>query len=225
MHGAAPSSTHMASIKRPRPVEVPILFTLSAVLATLSFLASAPIADERVSRRDAASLKQKVASIAAEGQRTGKRGGSAQKLTTVTENEVNAYLAYDAPEQLPSGVVEPSVNILGTGRISGRAVVDLDAVRKQRTSTSLFDPTNYLRGRLPVAAAGMLSTSNGVGRFELESANVAGIPIPKVFLQEIVSYYSRTPDNPSGIALDDPFALPAQIREIQVERGQAVIVQ
>ena len=30
---------------------------------------------------------------------------------------------------------------------------------------------------------------------------------------------------PSGIGLDDPFALPARIREIQVERGQAIIVQ
>jgi hypothetical protein len=46
-----------------------------------------------------------------------------------------------------------------------------------------------------------------------------------MILQEIVSYYSRTAENPSGISLDDPFALPARIREIQVERGQAIIVQ
>jgi hypothetical protein len=84
---------------------------------------------------------------------------------------------------------------------------------------------NYLTGRLPVTATGVLKTSNGVGRFELESAHVSSIPIPKMLLQEIVSYYSRTPDNPSGISLDDPFALPARIREIQVERGQAIIVQ
>jgi hypothetical protein len=126
---------------------------------------------------------------------------------------------------LPAGVVEPSVTILGTGRVSGRAVVDLDAVRRQKAPTSLLDPMNYLTGRLPVTATGVLKTSNGVGRFELESARVSSIPIPKVLLQEIVSYYSRTPDNPSGISLDDPFALPARIREIQVERGQAIIVQ
>jgi hypothetical protein len=40
-----------------------------------------------------------------------------------------------------------------------------------------------------------------------------------------VSYYSRTPEKPAGIGLDDPFALPARIREIHVERGQAIIVQ
>jgi hypothetical protein len=76
-----------------------------------------------------------------------------------------------------------------------------------------------------VTATGVLKTSNGIGRFQLESAAVGGIPVPKILLQEIVSYYSRTPDKPSGIGLDDPFALPARIREIQVERGQAIIVQ
>ena len=64
-----------------------------------------------------------------------------------------------------------------------------------------------------------------MGRFQLESAAVGGMPIPKLVLQEIVGYYSRTPQNPSGINLDDPFALPARIREIQVQRGQAIVVQ
>jgi len=122
-------------------------------------------------------------------------------------------------------VVEPAVSILGTGRLAGRAVVDLDAVRRQKNPTSLLDPMNYLTGRLPVAATGVLKTSNGVGHFELESASVSGVPIPKLLLQEIVSYYSKTRENPAGINLDDPFALPAGIREIQVERGQAIVVQ
>ena len=109
--------------------------------------------------------------------------------------------------------------------LSGRAVVDLDAVRKAKNPTSLLDPMNYLMGRVPVTATGVLKTSNGVGHFALESASVGGVPIPKLILQEIVTYYSRTADNPSGVSLDDPFALPARIREIQVERGQAIIVQ
>ena len=71
----------------------------------------------------------------------------------------------------------------------------------------------------------MLRTSKGVGWLQLESAAVGGLPIPKILLQEIVGYYSRTATNPAGIKLDDPFALPARIREIQVERGQAIIVQ
>ncbi len=184
-------------------------------------LAGALRAAGPATRREATLLKQKVATITAFGEKPSREA----RRTTVTESEVNSYLVYEAKEQLPTGVVEPSVTILGTGRVSGRAIVDLDAVRKEKNPTSLLDPMNYLMGRLPVTATGVLRTSNGVGRFELESARVSSVPIPKLFLQEIVSYYSRTPEKPSGIGLDDPFALPARIREIQVERGQAIIVQ
>jgi hypothetical protein len=122
-------------------------------------------------------------------------------------------------------VVDPYITILGDGHVAGRATVDLDAVRKQKNPTSLLDPMNYLMGRLQVTASGVLRTTNGVGRFELQSTSVGGVPVPKLLLQEIVSYYSRTAQNPAGINIDDPFALPARIREIQVDRGQAIIVQ
>jgi len=201
-------------------------FSFEGVVAPVVVLgvvlaAATPRADDRASLRDAAAMKQKVGTITA----LGDRPSTKVRRTTVTENEVNAYLTYEAREQLPTGVVEPSLTILGTGRVSGRAVVDLDAVRKARTSTGLLDPRSYLFGHLPVTATGVLRTSNGVGRFDLESATVGGVPIPKLFLQEIVSYYSRSADRPEGISLDDPFELPARIREIEVERGQAIIVQ
>ena len=178
-------------------------------------------ADTRPNRRDSETLKQKVAVINAHAERPTRQG----RRTTVTESEVNAYLAYDAGTQNPAGVVEPSVTILGAGRLSGRAVVDLDAVRKSKNATSFWDPMSYLTGRLPVTATGTLKTSNGTAQFVLETAAIGGVPIPKLLLQEIVSYYSRTTSNPAGIGLDDRFALPARIREIQVERGQAIIIQ
>ena len=178
-------------------------------------------ADVRASKRDAALLKQKVATI---NDRAAKPSSVARRIT-VTENEVNSYLVYEARDQIPVGVVEPSITVIGPGRLSARAVVDLDAVRKQKAPTSLLDPMNYLMGRLAVTAVGTLKTANGVGRIELESSSVGSVPIPKILLQEIVSYYSRSAEKPAGISLDDPFPLPARIREIQVERGQAIIVQ
>lgn len=193
---------------------------LAVLILTLA-AAGAVAGAAGASKRDADVLRQKVASINSHAEKPVAEG----RRTTITENEVNAYLVYDAHEQLPAGVVEPSVTIMGTGRLSGRAVVDLDAVRKAKASPSILDPTNFLTGRLPVTAIGRLTTSNGMGRFQLESATVGGLPVPKILLQEIVSYYSKRPDKPAGIGLDDPFALPARIREIQVERGQAIIVQ
>jgi hypothetical protein len=194
---------------------------LARVLAVLALALPAWLHAAGPARRDADILKQKVALIV--------QAASAPRAqphrVTVTENEVNAYLAYDARPDLPVGVVNPVVTILGTGRLAGRAVVDLDAVRQQQNPTSLFDPTAYLSGHLPVSVTGVLKTSSGTGRFELESATIGGVPVPKFVLQQIVSFYSRTPETPAGINLDDPFELPARIREIQVERGQAIIVQ
>jgi hypothetical protein len=193
--------------------------TVSVVAGCL--LAVSPRADVRTSKKDAALLREKVATITAHGEKAVKQ----PRKTVLTENEVNSYLVYDAKEQLPVGVVDPWLSAVGPGRVSGRAVVDLDAVRKAKNPTSLLDPMNYLFGRLPVSATGTLKTSNGVGRFELESASAGSVPIPKMLLQEIISHYSRTKENPAGLSLDDPFTLPARIREIQVERGQAIIVQ
>jgi hypothetical protein len=193
-----------------------------ALAALALLLACAAFAGGPVTRQQSDVLKQKIAAIV----RTGIRPPSTQpQRTAVTEDEVNAYLAYDAAPDIPAGVVNPSVTILGTGRVSGRAIVDLDAVRKQQNPTSMLDPSSYLTGRLPVTATGVLRTSNGIGRFEFETATVGGVPLPKFLLQQIVSYYSRSPEKPGGISLDDPFALPVRIREIQVERGQAIIVQ
>jgi hypothetical protein len=194
---------------------------LMTVCAVATLGASAFGADARAQKREADLLRQKVDGINKHAERPTKQG----RRTTVTESEVNAYLAIDARPQLPTGVVDPSVTIVGTGRLSGRAVVDLDAVRTAKNPTSLLDPVNYLSGKVPVTATGVLTTKNGVGRFVLESAAIGRVPVPKLILQEIVSYYSRSAQKPGGIGLDDPFELPAKIREIQVLRGQAIIVQ
>jgi hypothetical protein len=198
----------------------PLRFAIGATLTGLMAAGSVG-ADMRGTKKDAALLRQKVAAITQLGAAPSREA----RRTTVTESEVNAFLAFDARTELPNGVVEPSVAILGTGRLSGRALVDLDAVRRQKNPTSLFDPTTYLTGRLPITAIGVLTTNNGKGRFQLESATVGGVPVPKMLLQEIVSYYSRSARVPGGINLDDPFALPSRIREIQVQRGLAVIIQ
>jgi hypothetical protein len=178
-------------------------------------------ADATASRQDADVLKQKVGAII----EAGALSSRGPRRTTVSEKELNAYLALDASKDLPTGVVEPSVSITGPGQISGRAVVDLDLMRKDQPPRGLLDPRRLLTGRLPVTASGTLQTGNGVAQFSLGSAAVGSIPVPKAVLQEILSYYSRSPELPDGLNLDAPFALPSNIREIQVDRGQAIVIQ
>src|SRR3954464_8757315 len=135
------------------------------VCAAVIISAGVVRADVRASRRDAELLKQKVAAITAQADRPTKAG----RRTIVTESEVNSYPAYDAHEQIPVGVVQPTTTVSGGNRLSGRAIVDLDAVRKQKAPTSLLDPMNYLMGRLAVTAVGRLKTANGAGTFKTES--------------------------------------------------------
>jgi hypothetical protein len=97
-------------------------------------------------------------------------------------------------------------------------------VRKQK-QRAWTDPMSYMTGRLPLTASGLLITQNGVGRFQLEAAEISGISIPKSLVQELLSYYSKSPEHPSGISMDDPFELPARIKEIRVGKGEAMVVQ
>lgn len=188
---------------------------LAAAGLSLSAAGPAPL------RRDADQLKRKIAAITEQSVRPSRLSFK----TMVTEQEVNAYLAFEVAPDLPAGVVDPSISILGDSRLVGRAVVDLDRVRHDRNPTNLLDPVRYLHGRLMVKATGLLHAASGLARFDLESADIAGVPIPKFLLQQIVTYYSRSPEHPSGISLDDPLPLPAGIRELQVEAGRAVVVQ
>ena len=40
-----------------------------------------------------------------------------------------------------------------------------------------------------------------------------------------MSYYSKTPEKPQGFDLDKPFDLPQNIRQVELQRGTATIVQ
>jgi hypothetical protein len=182
-------------------------------------------ADARFTQAGSDAFARKVALIVQGGTATTAAKSSGGKQTPILENEVNSYLRYELRDQVPTGVTEPTISILGDGRLSGTAVVDLDAVKQSRQSTSWFDPMRLLSGKLPVAATGVLQTQQGTGRFVLESAEISGIPVPKTVLQQVVSYYSKSAQNPSGVNLDDAFELPARIREIRVQPGQAIVVQ
>jgi len=197
------------------------LFTAVA-LSTVLFAGQAA-SDRKLTKQLGERFQAKLGRIVQTGDTPRGKSRAAQS-TQVTDVELNSYLRFQAADQVPSGIVDPLINAVGEGRVSGSAIVDLDAVRKQK-ERGWLDPMGYLSGRLPLTARGRLTTQNGVGRFELEGAELSGVTIPKTLLQELLTYYSRTPEDADGINMDDPFELPAQIREIRVAPGTATIVQ
>ncbi len=192
-----------------------------STVATLAVAALATVDAATVSRQSAETFSQKVTVI----RRNAEAGTPVARKTPVSQDELNSWFTYSAAPHLPGGVSQPQVTIVGGGRVSGQAIVDLEALAKRRSSGGTFDPWSLIGGRVPVTVTGILHTRDGKARFEMQSAEVSGLPVPASLLQELVSIYSRTPDHPQGVRIDDTFPLPAQIREIQVGQGQAVVVQ
>jgi len=196
---------------------------ISTVTAAVVVCTAAPLARQELSRKDAASMEQKLVAIAARGS-VQPAANQAPVRTSFTEQEVNALFQYSQLVQMPAGVVNPRLSIADGGLLTGRATVDLDAIRKSK-ERSFLDPMSYVAGSVEVTAIGTLKTANGQGTFDLQSATLGGVSIPKSLLQELVSYYSRTPETPTGFSLDKPFVLPAAIKSVETRRGTATVVQ
>lgn len=147
------------------------------------------------------------------------------KRTAVTEPEVNSYLAFNIKEKIPRGLSQPQIRMVGDGQLAGRVLVDMDDFRRGRSSGGIMDPLNYISGQVPLTARGVLTAHAGKGQFQLIGAEMNGVPLPKAIVQELVSFFSRTANNPNGFNLDEPFNLPAKIRAITVNPGEAMVIQ
>lgn len=174
-----------------------------------------------LSRQDGDRLQAKIDAIvknaAADPPKPGK--------VAIAEREVNSYLVFNLNEKIPKGLAEPEITMIGDGALAARVLVDMDEVKRRRQSRSVIDPLNYLSGQVPLNARGLLRTREGRGQFYLRSADIGGVPLPKPLLQELIGFFSRTPQNPNGFDIDAPFNLPSKIREISVRSGESVVVQ
>jgi hypothetical protein len=198
-------------------------FTTVSLVCAVTALAAA---QQALTQREADSMDQKLAAIVKRGEvgKSSRSWAAAAVRTTFTERELNAYLKFTAKDQLPKGLVDPQVTMTGDRHVSAHAVVDLSAVRSAK-DRGWLDPASYLSGSYELTLTGVLETSSGTGTMKVESATIGGVPVPKSLLQELVSYYSRSADLPGGFDLDKPFELPANIREIEIQRGAATVIQ
>jgi len=180
-------------------------------------------AAQEPSRVDADAMAAKLARVVAAAE-DARAANAPPQRTTFAEREINAYLALDGPDFLPPGIAMPRIELGDDARVQARAIVDLDAVRRSR-ERSLFDPLAYLTGSVEVVAIGRVEGSDGEGLIRYESATVAGVGVPQTVAQELLRFYTRTPERPRGFAFDEPFTLPAGLRAVSVERGAVTVTQ
>jgi hypothetical protein len=191
-----------------------------ALQIVLAVVVSAVVAGQGKDVADAAAMRKKLTAIVERGEAPAAPKRTLLR-TPLVEREINAFFRVDGPEFLPAGVVNPQLTIDQGGKVSARATVDLD----KALTPSVFNPLTWLGGRTEVTAAGVVRAENGKGTLDLHSATLAGISIPKTVLQQLVSYYTRTPESPNGFNLDEPFELPSNIQRVDTARGVATIVQ
>jgi hypothetical protein len=201
-----------------RPFAIAML-TAAALLGA----GSGALRAQEPTRAEADAMQTKLDRVAAAAETP--RPASAPPLRTAfTEREINAYLALQGPNFLPAGIAMPRVRLGDDGRVQARAIVDLDAVRRSR-ERSAFDPLAYLTGAVEVVAVGSVAVSGGEGLIRYESATVGGVAVPKTVAQELLRFYTRTPERPRGFAFDEPFAVPAGVRTAAVARGEVSVTQ
>jgi hypothetical protein len=190
------------------------------VLLAVAVCGSSPVTAQLL-REAGDRLQHKIDAIA----QNGASNPTLAMKTTITESEVNSYLAFNVKDKIPKGLSHPEIHMLDKSQLTGRVLVDIDEFKRSRQSNNFMDPLNYISGQVPVTARGTLRASAGKGQFQLASADLMGFPLPKPILQELVSFFTRTRENPAGFNLDAPFNLPAKIREVVSNRAEAVIVQ
>ena len=192
-----------------------------ALILLLAGLASSSIAAVQLSKEQGNALERKIDEIV----KNGSSNPVQSKKTLISEREVASYLAFNGKDKIPRGLANPAISMLGNGNLAGRVFVDIDEFKRQRGSGGFMDPLSYVSGQVPLTARGVLTSRDGRGRFQLGSAEILGVPLPKPILQELVSFFSRTPEYPRGFNIDEPFNFPAKIRQVAVNQGDALIVQ
>ena len=195
----------------------------AAGLAALLFAATPESGQEPLQREEAERMAGKLAVIVAQSF-TPTPPDREPARTSFTDREVNAYFKYIAYDQMPQGLVDPTITIGGGGHVELRAWVDLDEVRDSR-QRSLLDPMAYVSGMMETHVEGALTTTRGMGTFALGSATLGGVSVPRSLVFELIAYFTRTSDDPNGVDLNEPFVLPAGIRDVTTVLGTATVVQ
>ena len=106
---------------------------------------------------------------------------------------------------MPIGIIDLIIVISNQGKLRGQATVDLEDIARYYRTGGMLDAWAYVGGRVPVTVTGAFSSMDGTGRFEFEAASISGVEVSKSLIQDIVSYLSRTAENPGGFNFDISF--------------------
>jgi len=183
----------------------------------LAFSQSAPPASgtQAIYRAQANSAQRKFDHI----QQNALRTPPDESPTTLTENEINAWLT-SSNAQLPQGVKK--LQFHGEpGIINATAFVDFDQITASRRSSNpllgMFSGTHEVEARAHAEGSGHQ------GHVHIDSISLDGVAIPRMALEFFIDRYIK-PKHPE-VGIDSTFALPAKIDTATVASRQLTLTQ
>jgi hypothetical protein len=190
-------------------------------LALVLLLGAAPpsaLGTARLSLEQAESLGRKLLAI--------QHGAAARPRPpaplTVTEDELNSYVAYKLRAQMPPSVSDVRVRF-ERDRLLGSALIDFDQLKGKLPPFGPLNPLSLLSGRVPTEFRGRLPNEDGFGTLELEELSLGSLPVPIALVEQAVARSTRTAERPDGFDLHAPFRLPYGIRRVRLQPGRAVL--
>lgn len=171
-----------------------------------------------VSEPAAVRMQQKMDRILANSSRpVGQRGPA----VTFSEDEINSYFALRMGDRIPKGVSNIRLDI-HPEKSTGQLVVDFDEYKAaaKRPMNPILDL--FVRGRRAVTVVGTVEgLGDGQARYHLDSVSLDDFTVKGGLLEYLIRWFV-VPRYPRA-AMDQPFALPANIQRIEIQEGKIVV--
>ena len=163
---------------------------------------------------------QKVKRLLEELQRNHASGKRTPKDYTVTDLELNAYLAERLQDEARKGVESLSVRFQRDSFMSS-ITLDLDEVEVTGNSLTLELFSALLSGYATIEMEGRLSVENGKGTLIIDAARINSRTVPPSLVQFILSEVGKRQNPPFDPT--DSFRMPYGIRNVKIEPGKAIL--
>ncbi len=140
---------------------------------------------------------------------------------TLTQRELNAYVAEQVPQVAPEGVRDARIE-LGAGTATGSAVIDFVRLRGAQGKPPGWLMRQLLQGEHPVTVTAQLQSGGGRATVFVQRVEVSGIVVEGRMLDYLIQNYLLPyyPDAKVG----EPFALSHRIDRIDVQPARVDVI-
>lgn len=150
-------------------------------------------------------------------------GGSLSPIV-ITDNELNSFIKYDPPPNLPPSVKDVDIHFMPDG-IHGAANVNFDNLKPtQQVGNQLGAMllSSIFKGTQRVTAVGVLTSKDGTGTLTIKDVHIGSTVLSDWLVNLVLQTYV---ESEYKIDLSKPFLLPNHVTRVEFAPGKAIFVR